>query len=119
MTDQPIQQPSAEDEHKAQQVAVAGATAAAGGQDPAEAMKEKRDEVRLQMSDEDIERIAAKFNELNVAEFEKRGAFEPPPEPVSVPAQAPPPPGEPEQHAAEPQPQAPQKRTLAHKFFGQ
>lgn len=120
MADQ--QTPTAEEQQQAQQVAQAGAQAAATGADPAQAMKDKRDEVHLQMSDEDIERIAVKLNELNIAEFENRGAFEPPPERVQAPPtdQAPPAPagndGEPA--PAQQQQPAPQKTTPAHRFFG-
>lgn len=117
--------PTAEDTQKAQQVATAGATAAAQGGDAGTAMKAERDRVKLEMSDEDIEKIAAKFNELNIAAFENRGAFEAPPEPVQAPASAqpPPPPGEADRQAAaqppgEVAPEQPKKRTFADRFFG-
>lgn len=113
-------EPTAEEHQQAQQVAAAGATAAAEGRDAGAAMKAERDRVGLKMSDEDIERVAQKLNELNIKAFEDRGAFEAPPEPVHAPPEtAPPPPGD--QAAApagEAPPQPPQKRTAAHRFFG-
>lgn len=122
MADQ--QTPTAEEHQQAQQVAAAGAQAAATGGDAAQAMKDKRDQVNLKMSDEDIDRIAARLNELNIAELENRGAFEPPPERVQAPPadQAPPAPagetGEAAQPADQTPPAPPQKRTAAHRFFG-
>ena len=114
--------PTSEDQAKAAQVAQAGAGAAASGGDPAQAMREERDRVKLEMSDEDIERVAARLNELNIAEFENRGAFEPPPDRVQAPPpnQAPPAPGAGEEPPppADEQPQVPQKRTAAHRFLG-
>lgn len=104
------------------QVAQAGAAAAASGGDPAQAMRDERDRVQLQMSDEDIERVAARLNELNVAEFQQRGAFDPPPERIQAPPAdlAPPPPGAGEETPppADEKPQVPQKRTAAHRFLG-
>ena len=118
MTDQQ-QPPTPQELEQMQNVSQAGAAAAAEGNDPAAAMKEERDRVGLaKLSDEDIDAIAQRFNELNVEEFRKRGAFDPPPAPVSPPAQpqAPPTPGD--QPADEAHTPPPQKRTPAHRFLG-
>jgi hypothetical protein len=117
-------EPTADDQVKAQQVAVAGAQAAAEG--PAEsagdraaaAMKQKRDEIQFaKMTDEDIDKLCDAF----VTKLDERGAFEPPPEPPRAPPAAPAAPGEVSPAAmesGEPVPAAPQKRTWAHRFMG-
>jgi hypothetical protein len=123
MTEQAPTQPTAEEQQQAQAVAAAGAEAAARGEDAGPAMREKRDEVGLKMSDEDINRIAERLNALNIAELEKRGAFMPPPEPTQPPpsSQGPPPPSEgapPGEQPPAAAPQQPQKRSAAQRFMG-
>lgn len=119
MTTEQTQQPSPEEVQKATQVAQAGAEAQATGGDPRQAMRTKADEVKLEISDQDIDRIAAALSSNLVAAFEQRGAFDQPPEPVQPPDQptAPPPPGE-QPPPAEEAPAPPVKRTFAHRFMG-
>jgi hypothetical protein len=123
MTDQ---QPTADDQQRAQSVAQAGAAAAASGpaegasERAGEAMRAERDRVKLDMSDNDIDRLASMLSPKLIEGFRQQGAFDPPPEPPAPPPnQAPPAPGEQQQPAAagEPAP-APVKRTFAHRFMG-
>lgn len=115
-------QQTAEDQQAAQEVAAAGIQAKAAGGDTEQAMREKRDEIGFtKLSDDDIEKIAARFNDLNIEAFAKRGAFDPPPEPTKPPppdATAPPPPSGNAETATGSEPAAPQKRNVAQRFFG-
>jgi hypothetical protein len=133
----PAGMPTAEDHAKLTAVADAGAKAAADAptpeqatQDAKQAMRDERDRQQLPMSDEDLDKVATLLVGKTIAEFEQRGAFDPPPEPVapSVPREAPPAPGAedaavaagetPPPGAAPPDP-APQKRpTFAQRFMG-
>lgn len=122
----PEKQPTPEEMAKMQQVGQAGAEAAAAApdkdqatEDAKQAMREKRDEVGLKMSDEELEKVADMFVSKTIAQFEQRGAFDAPPERVQAPAAptAPPAPGEAAQ-PAEQAPQAPVKRTFADRFMG-
>lgn len=123
--------PTPEQMQQMQSVSQAGAQAAAtaepGQEQEAarEAMRSARDRVNLQMSDEDIDRVAAALSPKLIEGFREHGAFDPPPEAVHAPPerQAPPPPGEeqpapPPAAGAEAPPQAPRKRTVAERFFG-
>lgn len=115
---QPQKQPTPEDTAAMQQVAVAGAQAAAAGEDAGPPMRAERDRQQLAMSDEDIDKIATALNEKNIQSLRDLGAFDPPPEPVHPPEnQAPPAPGEQPPPGDQPAP-APEKRTWAHKFMG-
>ena len=124
MTDQ---QPSqAEAMQKGQQVAQAGAAAAASSPpeeaqaNAAEAMRAERDRVKLEMSDEDIDRIASALSPKLLDGFQERGAFDAPPEPVTPPPPPVPAPGE-EATSAEAATEAapaPVKRTFAHRYMG-
>jgi hypothetical protein len=123
MPDEPTtttqEQPAADDVGKATKVAEAGATAAAAGEDAGAAMRAARDKTGLAMSDDDIEKIAKRLNELQFEGFEARGIFDPPPEPVQPPQQpvTPPPAGEePAPPVEEP---ARQKLSPAARFFGE
>jgi hypothetical protein len=125
----PEPQPSPEDRRKMEEVAQAGAEAAATG--PPEgatdragaAMRAERDRVDLKMSDEDIDRIAGALSPKLIDGFRDAGAFDAPPEPPRPPANtAPPAPGEtaepaPAAAAGEPAP-APRRQTFAHRFMG-
>jgi hypothetical protein len=122
MSDKPATQ--AETMQKGQQVAQAGAAAAAtappeqAAEQAAAAMRAERDRVKLEMSDEDIDRIASALSPKLLDGFQERGAFDPPPEAVQPPPPPVPAPGEEATAAtAEPAP-APQKRTFAHRFMG-
>lgn len=118
------QQPevSPEDHAKLNEVGQAGAAAAAEGKDVKAAMKGKRDEVGLKMSDEDIEKVAdtlfGKFADL----MRESGMMDPPLEAVRPPQEPSPPPAPPSPTSAEqvPAPEAPtpRKRTPAQRFFG-
>jgi hypothetical protein len=121
--------PTPEEMAKLQKVSNAGAQAASEADnaeqatdDAKKAMREERDRVGLQMSDEELDKVADLFVGKTIKEFENRGAFDAPPERVQPPAQptAPPPPGEAAQPGAEAEqaPQAPVKRTFAHRFMG-
>ena len=123
MADSPQdQEPTADEIRQMQKVSAAGGQAAAEGNDPAAAMREERDRIGFaKLDDETINALAEKLNELNIAEFAKRGAFDPPPEPVGPPSPptAPPAPGETAPTSVEDGPPAPpQKRTFAHRFMG-
>jgi hypothetical protein len=122
-------QPSPAELEKMQQVAEAGAEAGAQAETPDQAaedakraMRRKADEVKLELSDEQIKMLADTFVKGTVEEFERRGAFDAPPEPVQPPEtpQAPTPPadqmGTPP--AGEPAP-APRPRSWAARFMGQ
>lgn len=134
-TKQTPPEPTADDLAKGQEVAKAGAEAAAAKpegqdatQDVKDAMRTKADEVGLQMSDADIDQIAEAFTSKVVSAFEQRGAFDNPVERVQAPPaapQAPPPPGEQPEGATgppvtqgEPSPAPPRKRTFADRFLG-
>ena len=122
-------QPSVEEQRKLQDVAQAGAQAAAtgppeGASDRAnEAMRTERDRVNLKMSDEDIRQIAEKLNPLllegQIEGFRQEGVFDAPPDAPRPPAnQEPPIAGEtPPPAAAEQSPQQP-RRTFAHRYMG-
>lgn len=119
--------PPADQTAQTQQVAQAGAQAAATappGEEQAaasRAMKRERDRVKLEMSDQDIDRIAAALSPKLLQGFADRGAFDPPPEPVRAPDNAvAPAPTEPGAAAApaEASEPAPVKRTFAHRFMG-
>jgi len=124
----PAGMPGPEDQAKLQAVANAGAKAAAEappGQESdeaKEAMKAERDRQQLPMSDQDLDKIADLFVSKTIEQFEQRGAFDPPPEPVApaVPREAPPAPGHEEgaAAAADATPVTPQKRTFAQRFMG-
>jgi hypothetical protein len=101
--------------------AVAAAAAAAPNatqarEDAATAARQAADKVNIELSDE---QIAAISNGV-VTALEARGAFEPPPEPLT----APPAPEVPDDLSAAPAPApapvdpGPQKRTFAQKFLG-
>lgn len=115
--------PSPEEMQKLTQVGQAGAEAQASGGDVAQAMKEKRDEVGLQMSDADLEKVSEQLFGRLEGLFRESGALDPPVEPVRMPEQpavpaAPPPAAAAEQIPAPEQP-TPRKRTLAQRFFGE
>lgn len=120
-----VSQPTAEDETKAMQVGAAGAQAAAAapaGEEEAAfktAAKGKADEVGLDLSDEDINKLSEQLFGRLAGLFEQRGAFQPPPEPVQPPPTAPAAPGE--MGAGEPptEIQVPRKKTWAERYFGQ
>lgn len=119
-------QPSPAEMEKMQAVSEAGAEAAVQAppeqrqEDVRKAMRRKADEVKLELSDEQLNTIADMFVTRFVDEIDRRGAFEPPPEPVQPPEQAQqaptPPPDQPA--AGEPAPK-PQRRSLAARFMGQ
>ena len=123
-------QPTPEDTQKMQDVASAGAAAAASGppegasERASEAMRAERDRTSLPMSDQDIDRIAGALSPKLIEGFRTEGAFDPPPEPAQPPANtAPPPPGEADGSqapapAGEPAPAPPRKRTFAHRYMG-
>jgi hypothetical protein len=112
-------QPTPEEAEKMQHVAVAGATAAAAGEDAGPPMRAERDRQQLPMSDEDIDKIASALNDKNIQSLRELGAFDPPPEAVQPPEHhAPPAPGEQPPAPGEQPPPAPEKRTWAHKFMG-
>jgi hypothetical protein len=108
------------------QVAQAGAQAAASAPPEeaqaaaSKAMKRERDRVKLEMADEEIDRIAAALSPKLLQGFADRGAFDAPPEPVKAPDNAVgPAPTEPQPPAGEAAPEpAPAKRTFAHRFMG-
>ena len=124
MADDPTPQqptePTAKDYEDMQAVSAAGASARAKGEDPAEAMKNERDDRGfVKLDDETIDKLAKQLNQLNIESFREAGAFDPPPAPPSPPEQpvAPPAPAEtPAEQAAAAPPQ--QKRTPAHRFLG-
>lgn len=123
MTEQEQQaQPTPEEQQQLAEVAQAGGEAAARGEDPGPAMKAKRDEVGLKMSDEDIEKVSENLFGKLASLFEERGAFDAPPEPVRPPEQPAAPPEPAPAAAAEqtpaPQAPAPQKRNAAQRFLG-
>jgi hypothetical protein len=111
---------------KGQKVAQAGAAAASSSppeqaqENAAQAMRAERDRVKLEISDEEIERIAAVLSPKLLDGFQERGAFDAPPEPVQAPQQAQtvaePDTGEPP--ATEVPPAVPQKQTFAHRYMG-
>jgi hypothetical protein len=109
---------------QAQQVADAGANAAAAAapgeqQDAArDAMRNERDRTGLPMADEDIDRVADLLVTKTVAAFEQRGAFDHPPDPVVAPAGAGTAPADGEPPVADLPPAAPVKRTFADRFMG-
>jgi hypothetical protein len=130
MADQPAP-PTAEEIAKAQQVGAAGAQAAAETQGtPAEAteaakgaMHERNAQLGSPFSDEDLDKMADAFVTRTIEQFEQRGVFEQPPEPVQPPATAPPAPGEtpppaPEPPAAPTAEEAPRKKSFAERYFG-
>lgn len=122
------QQPTAEDQAKATEVATAAATAATGESTEqgardaaARAARETADKVDLKLTDEQIEQIAAMSASMTIRNMEERGAFDPPPEPVAppeagAPAAAPHVPETAAPAGAE-QP-APQRRNFAQRFLG-
>lgn len=126
------QQPSAAEMEKMQAVAQAGAEAGAQADTPEQAsanaqaaMRTKADQVKLELSDDQIKMLADTFVKGTVAEFQRLGAFDPPPEPVQPPDQPPAPTPPADQHAAAaaaPAPgeaaPTPQRRSLAAKFLG-
>lgn len=119
--DSPPAPPSAEEMQKLQKVGQAGAQAQASGEDVAQAMKDKRDEVGLQMSDADLEKVSEQLFGKLEGLFRESGALDPPVEPIAAPP-APVVPPQPETSAEQiPAPQAPtpQRRTMAQRFFGE
>lgn len=124
-------QPTADDLQNASAVAQAGGEAAAAASSPEQArqdartaMRDEADRRNFELSDEQLEQIATLSVDKMIAQFEQRGAFDAHPEPVQPPAQAqaPPAPGDESSPSATPvgeqSPQAPTKRTWAHKFMG-
>lgn len=127
----PPAQPTPEEMANAGAVAQAGGEAAAAATSPEQAradarqaMRDEADRRNFELSDEQIEQIATISVDKMIEQFEQRGAFDAKPEPVQPPAQAPPAPGDETSSSAvaapagEQIPQAPTKRTFAHKFFG-
>lgn len=116
MTDE---QPTPQDQMKeVGEAAAAGAATAAtpeqAHQGAEDAVRRRADELKLEISDEDAQKIAS----MTVKMMETMGAFDAPPEPVQAPpaAAAPPAPGEaPVVTSSEPAP--PRKRTFAEKFL--
>jgi hypothetical protein len=120
-TPTPPAAPTAEDAQKAQQIAQAGVEASEQGQDPAQAMKAERDRVKLEIPDEQLEKMATMFSVSTIEALQQRGAFDTPPEPVRGPdaQEAPAHPSDQEAPVqAEEAPPQPEKRTWAHKFLG-
>jgi hypothetical protein len=121
------QPPPAAEVQKMTAVAQAGAEAGAQAESPEQAaadaktaMRRKADEVKLELSDEQIKMLADTFVKGTVEEFERRGAFDQPPEPVHAPDRPPPapaPPGEQGNGQGDPSP-APQPRSWAARFMG-
>lgn len=102
-------------------VTAAGAEAVEAEPNPARkraaasrAIKKEAETRNLQLSDEDIDRIAERLVHRQIEELEARGAFDGQPEPVAAPASVP------DEHAtpaaAQPQPEAPRKKSWAEKF---
>lgn len=93
-------------------IAAAAAEPTAAKAKPAakRAIAAKAKEVKIELSDDDVDRIA----DALVDKMSDRGAFDPPPEPVTAPAGAPPPAGV----APETVPQPPRKVSWAEKFRG-
>jgi hypothetical protein len=127
----PAAMPTPEDQAKMQAVANAGAKAAAEAppghetDEAKEAMKAERDRQQLPMTDQELDRIADLFVSKTIQQFEERGAFDPPAEPVApaVPREAPAAPGREEAGAAQAEaadaaPVVPQKRSFAQRFMG-
>lgn len=119
---EPQNAPTPEEMRQMQQVAVAGAEAGAASETPQEAeenvrtaVRAKADEVGLQLSDEEVDKIAETFAEKAIGMMEQRGAFDPPPEAVQPPPPAPPSPNEAANGDSEGPPRA---KTFAEKFLG-
>lgn len=119
---EPQKAPTPEEMQQMQQVAVAGAEAGAASETPEEAEKNvrtavraKADEVGLNLSDEEVDKIAEAFAEKTIGKMEQRGAFDPPPEAVQPPPPAPPSPNEAANGDSEGPPRA---KTFAEKFLG-
>jgi len=114
--------PSPEEMQKMTAVGQAGMEAQAEGRDRKQAMKDKRDEVGLKMSDDELEQMGEFIFGKLEALFRESGALDPPFEAPKVEQPSPPPPpADPgagaEQVPPPPEP-APQKRTAAQRFFG-
>lgn len=114
--------PTAEEQQKITEVGMAGGEAAAAAATPEQAsadarkaMREKADQVKLELSDEQIEQIAEASVDKMISQMEQRGAFDPPPDPVQPPPTAPPAPGEQPQPIGQDAP-APRKKTWAERF---
>jgi hypothetical protein len=125
MSEQPSQ---SEQLAKGQQVAQAGAAAAAEAPPEqaqaaaSKAMRKERDRLGFeQLPDAEIDRIASALSPKLIEGFREHGAFDAPPEPVAPPSNvAPPAPGGDEAAApaaGEPAP-APVRRTFADRFLG-
>lgn len=121
------EQVTPEDREKLQQVANSGAAAAASAPAGEEteaakrAMRDKAQEVKLDIPPEQIDAIATLFVDKAIAEMDARGAFSPPPEPVRPPEQpptAPPPPGEPAQAPPGSEPEQPHQKNFAQRWMG-
>jgi hypothetical protein len=116
-----------EDEQKAQKVAKAAADAAKAAPDAPTAIQEAQraaaeEAERQGLTDDDVSRLSSQITQNVISELANRGAFEPPPEPVSPPPQGVAPPAATDgvtqaQTVPQPSPQ-PRKRTFAHRFMG-
>ncbi|HEX6461130.1 MAG TPA: hypothetical protein VF032_19595 [Thermoleophilaceae bacterium] len=125
----PPAEPTQQDAIKSGQEATSAALAAAEGSTSEEearsraesAARDKLKESGLPLTAEQVEMLGKQVSDFVIKDMETRGAFDPPPEPVSPPpaaaeSTAPPAPGEEPTPPPQPEP-APRKRTLAERFL--